>query len=60
MSNWKFVKRWHVATICLDCLEDVLRQTDGVEPEISLEQEIDYVVDAPFPRISNISSRFHQ
>lgn len=45
---WEGFKSWHVASICLDCLEDVLRQADGVELEISLEQQIDDVVDAPF------------
>ena len=45
------IERWHVASIRLNCLEDVLRQADGIQLEVCLEQQIDDVVDTPFSRL---------
>lgn len=47
----------HIASICLDCLEDILRQTDRIQFEVGLEQQIDDVVDAPFSRVLKWCSR---
>ena len=41
----------HIASIRLDCFEDVLRQTNRIQLEIRLEQQIDDVVNAPFSRV---------
>jgi hypothetical protein len=49
MCLWKGIERWHVASICLNCLQDIFRQADRVQFEVRLEQQIYDVVDAPFP-----------
>jgi hypothetical protein len=37
VGRWESVKSWHIASICLDRLENVFRQADRVEFEIGLE-----------------------
>jgi hypothetical protein len=32
------IECWHVASICLNCLQDVFRQADRVQFEVCLEQ----------------------
>lgn len=48
MCLGKGIEGGHVASVCLNCFEDVLGQADGVELEVGLEQQVNDVVDSPF------------
>jgi hypothetical protein len=48
MCLGKDIKRWHVASIRLNCFQNIFRQADGVQFEVCLEQQVDDVIDTPF------------
>src|SRR5204863_973582 len=50
---WKSAEIWNICTPCLDSSENVFGQRNGVQFEICLEHEIDYVIESPFPRFFN-------
>jgi hypothetical protein len=49
MSLGEDFQVWHVASIRLDCFENIFRQTDGIQLEISLKQQVDDIVNTPLP-----------
>lgn len=48
MGHREGLQRWHVASVHLNRLENVFRKTDGIQFEVSLEQQINDVVYTPF------------